>query len=80
MTQKESILKRLEEISELDEARFMEDFHQAVEKQRKKAWHDRHIKRKSFTVGGHVFPYDRKFLKFPGKLQMHWLGILLLQK
>lgn len=74
MTEKESISKRLEEISELNEARFMEYFHQMVENQRKTSWHDRHIKRKSFMVGGHVFLYDRKFLKSLGKPQMHWLG------
>lgn len=37
-----------------------------------------HIKNISFTVGGHVLLYDRKLLKFPGKLQMHWLGYFII--
>lgn len=44
-----------------------------VKKQRHNAWHDQHIKRKLFTVSGHVLLYDNMFLNFHGKLQMHWL-------
>ena len=41
---------------------------------REKAWHDRHIKHKTFKVGYLVLLYDNKFAKFPGKFYMHWLG------
>jgi len=74
MIEEELIWKRLDELSELDEASFMADFHQMVKKKRKEAWHDKHINMKSFMVGGHVLLYDNKFLKFPWKLQMHWFG------
>lgn len=60
MMEEESIMKRLEELLELNEARFMAYFHQIVENKRQKAWNDRHIKWKSFTVGGHVLLNDRK--------------------
>jgi hypothetical protein len=74
MTDDESIAARIEELMELEEARFLADFHQTMEKDRQKAWHDRHIKHKSFAQGDQVLLYDRQVSKHPGKLQMHWLG------
>jgi len=62
---------------ELDETRFLVEFHQLVEQRRKKSWHDRYIKGKSFEVGEHVLLYDNRFQKFPGKLQMHWLDLFI---
>jgi hypothetical protein len=59
---------------QLDEAIFLSYFHQIVEKALQKAWHDRHIKRKSFAQGDKVLLYNSKYQKHPGKLQMHWLG------
>ena len=73
-SEEESLWERLQELQELDEARFLAEFHQKVQKARQKAWHDRHIKTKAFQVGGKVLLYDSRFQKFPGKLQMHWLG------
>ena len=52
----------------------MDGFHQQVQKQREKAWHDRHIKLRTFKVNDLVLLYDSKFEKFPGKFRMHWLG------
>ena len=69
-----SLQERLHELQELDEACFLAEFHQKVQKDRQKAWHDHHIKHKIFQVGGKVLLYDSQFQKFPGKLQMHWLG------
>jgi hypothetical protein len=37
------------ELQELEETGFLENFHQSVEKARKKSWHDRHIKTKVFV-------------------------------
>lgn len=53
-------------MKELDETRFLAEFHQSVEQRRQKAWHDRHIKKKSFEVIDQVLLYHNKFLKFPG--------------
>ena len=66
--------ERLLQLIHLEEERFIARFHQNVEKQRKKAWHDRHIKNKQFIVGGLVLMYDINFFKHPGNLRTHWLG------
>jgi hypothetical protein len=39
ITDKESVAERLAELQELEETRFMVDFHQSVEKEREKSWH-----------------------------------------
>jgi hypothetical protein len=49
-------------------------FHQQVQKERDKYWHDLHIKRKTFKDEEVVLLYDSKSLEHPGKLRMHWLG------
>jgi hypothetical protein len=58
---------------ELEEDRFIAGFHQQVQKEREKAYHDRHIKKKEFKQGDLVLVYDSKFLRHPGKFRMHWL-------
>ena len=58
----------------MEEERFVARFHQNIEKQRKNAWHDRHMRTKQFKVEGLVLLYDSKCLKHPGKLKTHWLG------
>ena len=42
---------------------------------RRKAWHDCHIKFRLFNVGEKVLVYDSRYYKFPGKLQIRWLGL-----
>ena len=59
---------------ELEEDIFVAGFHQQVEKNREKAWHDRHIKSKAIKERDLVLMYDKKFAWFPRKLCMHWLG------
>jgi hypothetical protein len=46
MSEEESIVQRLMELKELEETIFLADFHQSVEKERQKSWHDRDIKTK----------------------------------
>ena len=74
MTDVETVNERLLHLLGLEEDRFIAGFHQQVQKAREKAWHDRHIKNKSFKVGDLVLLYDSKFVKFLGKFSMHWLG------
>lgn len=74
MTDNIALRDRLGQLLELDETWFLADFHQSVEQRRQNAWHDRHIRKKAFEIGEQVLLYDNKFQKFPGKLQMHWLG------
>ena len=74
MTDTNTIGERLAQLVQMEEECFIVSFHQNVEKQLQKSWHDRHITTKQFKVGGLVLMYDSKFLKHPGKLKMHWLG------
>jgi hypothetical protein len=74
MTNDGSVVRRIAELKELEEARILVDFHQSVEKSRNKSWHDRHIKSKIFTQGDNVLLYDNQYQKHPNKLCMHWLG------
>ena len=39
-----------------------------------------HIKSKTFQTGDLVLLYDSKFIKFPGKFKMHWLGPYQIQQ
>jgi hypothetical protein len=74
MSKEESIVQRLMELQELEEIRFLANFHQSVEKERQKGWHDKHIRTKLFSQGDKVLLYDNRYQKYPGKLRMHWLG------
>jgi hypothetical protein len=64
----ESIVVWVEELLELEDDRFLADFHHTMEKARQKAWHNRHIKRKSFAQGDLVLLYDSQYHKHLGKL------------
>ena len=59
---------------ELEEDKFVEGFHQKVQKEREKDYHDRNIRKKAFKQGDLVLVYDNKFIKHPGKFRTHWLG------
>lgn len=66
--------ERLAQLTKLEEDQFLARFHQQVQKECKKAWHDRHIKLRTFKVNDLVLLYDSKFDKFPRKFRMKWLG------
>ncbi len=59
--------ERLAHLTELEEDRFLVVFHQKVQKECKKAWHDHHSKLCTFKVNDLVLLYDNKFDKFPRK-------------
>jgi hypothetical protein len=69
-----AIRERLAQLVELEEDKFVAGFHQHVQKEREKAYHDIHIKNKVFKQGDLVLVYDSNFMKHPGKFRMHWLG------
>jgi hypothetical protein len=56
---------------ELEEDKLIIAFHQEVHKEKDKAWHERHIKKKKFKEGDLVLLYDSKYLQHPGKLRIH---------
>jgi hypothetical protein len=58
ITDYEFVVQRISYLQELEQARFLEDFHQTVEKAKHKSWHDRNIKSKRFVKGDKVFLYD----------------------
>jgi hypothetical protein len=68
------VQERLAQLVKLEEVRFVAGFHQRVQKEREKAYHDRHIKKKAFKQSDLVLVYDSKFIKHPGKFKTHWLG------
>ena len=74
MADADTMNERLLHLVGLEEDHFLAGFHQQVQKEREKAWHDRHIKHKIFKEGDLVLLYDSKLVKFPGKFFMHWLG------
>jgi hypothetical protein len=65
---------RLTQLMELEEDRFIAGFHHQVQKEREKAYHDRHIKKKEFKQGDLVLLYDNKFMKHLVNFRTHWLG------
>jgi hypothetical protein len=58
---------------ELEEDGFIVVFHQQVQKEKEKDYHDRHIKKKAFKKGDFLSLYDNKFMKHPRKFMTHWL-------
>eukprot|EP00253_Pinus_taeda_P017500 PITA_17500 len=74
MKDRGALEERLTQLVELEEEIFLAGFHQQVQKQHKKAWHDRPIKLRNFKVNDMVLLYDRKFDKFSRKFRMPWLG------
>ena len=80
MTDTNTVQERLAQLLALEEDRFITGFHQKVQKAREKAWHDRHIKSKTFQIGDLVLLYDSRFIKFPGKFKTHWLGPYQIQQ
>jgi hypothetical protein len=73
MTEQGAVQERLNQLLSIEEG-ILAGLHQQVHKSRDKAWHDYHIKRKTFKEGYLVLLYDSKALQHPGKLRMHWLG------
>jgi hypothetical protein len=67
MLEEELVMQRLMELQELEETRFLADFHESVEKERQKDCHYRHIKTKVFVEGDKVLLYDIRYQKHPGK-------------
>ena len=80
MTDTDIVEERLAQLLALEEDRFIVGFHQKVQKAQEKAWHDTHIKNKTFQIGDLVLLYDSKFINFPGKFKTHWLGPYQIQQ
>jgi hypothetical protein len=64
----------LTQLMKLEEDNFIAGFHQHVQKEGEKSYHDIHIKKKKFKQGDLVILYETKFMKHPVKFRPHWLG------
>ena len=73
-------LKRLLDISELEELRNDAYFNSKIAKNILKKWHDQLIARKNFKQGDQVLLYDSKLHLFLGKLKSRWTGPFIVHK
>ena len=73
MTDSGAIEEILLQLVQLEEECFSTGYHQNVEKEQKKVWHDQHIKNTKFQVEGLILPYDSKLLNHTDKLKTHWM-------
>ena len=73
-------LKRLLNITELEELRNDAYFNSRIAKDKLKKCHDKLMARKNFKQGDQVFLYDSKLHLFPGKLKSRWTGPFTIQE
>jgi hypothetical protein len=52
----------------------MKGFNQVVEKDKDKFRHDRNIYKKIIQPRSLVLSYENRYLQYPSKLCMHWMG------
>jgi hypothetical protein len=74
MTERVIVQEKINQLMIMEEDNILVGIDQEVQRERDKAWHDIHIKRKYFKEGDLVLVYDIKSLHHLGKLRMHWLG------
>ncbi|XP_049399773.1 uncharacterized protein LOC125863824 [Solanum stenotomum] len=65
---------RLDQINELDEFHFIAYERFAHYKERMKMYHDKHIKKRTFSPGDLVLLFNSRLRLFPGKLRFKWSG------
>ena len=73
-------LKRLLDISELEELRNDIYFNSKIANDILKKWQDQLIARKNFKQGDQVLLYDYKLHLFTGKLKSRWTGTFIVHK
>ena len=67
-------INRKLQLAELEEMRVEAFENSKIYKERTKAFHDKHIVRKTFTVGMKVWLFNARLRLFPGKLRSRWDG------
>ena len=73
-------LKRLLDITEIEELRNDAYFNSKIEKDKLKKWHDQLIACKNFKQGDQVLLYDSKLHLFPGKLKSRWTSPFIIHQ
>ncbi|XP_062109887.1 uncharacterized protein LOC133821759 [Humulus lupulus] len=72
--------QRMLQLHELEEIRNEAYESAKIYKEKTKAFHDKHILRKSFVEGQKVLMYHSRLKLFPGKLKSRWLGPFIVTK
>ncbi|XP_059073471.1 uncharacterized protein LOC131874218 [Cryptomeria japonica] len=70
----ESLRERLYALNKLDERGMMAQWATKVAQQRRKVWHDKHLRRMRFTLGQLVLTFNEWNEIKPGKFKVRWLG------
>ena len=68
------------DLNKLEEDRSTAIYHQEVQKQQQKAWHDWNLKKKNISTGDTVLLYDSKIKGKPKKLCTTWMGPYLVEE
>ncbi|XP_021728775.1 uncharacterized protein LOC110695858 [Chenopodium quinoa] len=72
--------KRLLDLHALEELR-MDAYESArIYKEKTKAWHDKHIRKRGFKEGDKVLLFNSRLKLFPGKLKSRWSGPFIVKK
>ena len=71
--------ERLFQLQKLEEDIIVSLQHQESQKQQQKAWHDRNIKSKNFSVGDLVSLYGSIIKGKPRKLETTWMGTYIIE-
>lgn len=69
-----SLRERLYALGKLDERKMMAQWATEATQQRRKCWHDKHIRRMEFHSGQWVLKYNGQNEIKPGKFKVRWLG------
>ena len=54
--------------------------HQEIQKQQKKAWHNRNIKNKNLSVDDLALLYNNRVKGKPKKLDTEWMGLYMVEE
>ena len=66
--------KRILQLGEFEEFRNEAYKNARIYKEKKKAWHEKHIVRKEYEPSQRVLLFNLRFKLFPGKLKSRWSG------
>ena len=69
----ESLQQRLNNLNELEEKRLLAQWATEVTQNRRKVWHDKHLKRNRFQLGQLVLKYEGRNEIKPGKFKVRWV-------
>ena len=70
----ESLRERLYKLNRLEEKRLLVQWATEVTQNRRKAWHDKHLKRNRFQPSQWVLKYAGRNEIKPGKFKIKWVG------